>query len=60
LWFVLTGCAGQPLAPDPGEFRAACWWTRVRTGRADPALFDPHLNHMLGKFDHARTTGDGA
>jgi hypothetical protein len=24
------------------------------------AFFDPHLNHMLGKFDHARTTGDGA
>lgn len=60
LWFVLTGRTGQPMAPDHGEFRAARWWTRARIGRADPALFDPHLNRMLGKFDHARTTGDGA
>jgi hypothetical protein len=21
---------------------------------ADPALFDPHMNRMLGKFDRAR------
>jgi 8-oxo-dGTP diphosphatase len=56
LWFVLTGRTGQLLAPDPHEFRAACWWTRARIGRADPALFDPHLNRMLGKFDQLRTT----
>jgi hypothetical protein len=60
LWFVLTGRTGQPLAPDPREFRAARWWTRARIGRADPAFFDPHLNRMLAKFDYARTTGDGA
>jgi len=60
LWFVLTGRTGQPLAPDPREFPAARWWTRAGIGRADPALFEPHLNRMLGKFDHARTTGYGA
>jgi 8-oxo-dGTP diphosphatase len=59
LWFVLTGRTGQPLAPDPREFRAARWWTRAGIGCADPGLFEPHLNRMLGKFDHARTTGDG-
>jgi hypothetical protein len=43
------------MTPDPGEFRAARWWTRAQLGRADPALFDPHLTRMLGKFDRART-----
>jgi 8-oxo-dGTP pyrophosphatase MutT (NUDIX family) len=58
LWFVLTGCTGQPLAPDHREFRAARWWTRAQIGRADPALFEPHLCRMLGKFDHARSTAN--
>ena len=39
LWFVLTSRTSQSLAPDPHEFRAACWWTRARIRRADPALF---------------------
>lgn len=56
LWYVLAGSAGQPLAPDPGEFRAARWWTRAQIGLADPAVFDPHLSRMLGKFDRARTS----
>jgi 8-oxo-dGTP diphosphatase len=55
LWYVLAGGTGQPMTPDPGEFRAARWWTRAQLGRADPALFDPHLTRMLGKFDRART-----
>jgi 8-oxo-dGTP diphosphatase len=55
LWYVLTGGTGQPMTPDLGEFRAARWWTRAQLGRADPALFDPHLTRMLGKFDRART-----
>jgi 8-oxo-dGTP diphosphatase len=55
LWYVLTRSMSQPLTPDPGEFREARWWTRARIGRADPALFDPHMNRMLSKFDHART-----
>jgi len=54
LWYVLARGTGQPLTPDPGEFRAARWWTRAQLGRADPALFDPHLTRMLGKFDRAR------
>jgi 8-oxo-dGTP diphosphatase len=55
LWHVLTRGIGQPLAPDPGEFRAARWWTRAQIRRADPAIFDPHMTRMLGKFDRART-----
>jgi 8-oxo-dGTP pyrophosphatase MutT (NUDIX family) len=55
LWYVLAGGTGQAMTPDPGEFRAARWWTRAQLGRADPALFDPHLTRMLGKFDRART-----
>ncbi len=54
LWYVLAGSRGQPLAPDPGEFRAARWWTRAQIARADPAIFDPHLSRMLGKYDRAR------
>lgn len=42
------------LAPDPGEFHAARWWTRDQIERASPGLFDPRMNRMLDKFDHAR------
>jgi 8-oxo-dGTP diphosphatase len=52
LWYVLTRGMNRPLTPDPGEFREARWWTRAQIGRADPALFDPHMNRMLGKFDN--------
>lgn len=45
----------SPLGPDSREFRAARWWTRARIRRADPALFDPHLNRLLAMFDHAHT-----
>jgi 8-oxo-dGTP diphosphatase len=55
LWYVLARSTGQPLTPDPGEFREARWWTRAEIGRADPALFDPHLIRMLAKFDRARS-----
>jgi 8-oxo-dGTP diphosphatase len=51
LWFVLSAGMGQPLTPDPGEFRAARWWTRTQIEDATPALFDPHMNRMLSKFD---------
>jgi len=54
LWYVLAGSRGQPLVPDPGEFREARWWTRAQIARADPAIFDPHLSRMLGKYDRAR------
>lgn len=59
LWFVLSCAISKPLAPDAGEFREARWWTRAEIGHADPALFDPHMNRMLGKFDHARTASNG-
>ena len=39
------------LRPDPREFSSARWWTRPEIDRADPAIFDPHLNRMLAKFD---------
>jgi 8-oxo-dGTP diphosphatase len=55
LWFVLSCGIGQPLAPDPREFRDARWWTRDQIERTSPGLFDPHMNRMLGKFDHAHT-----
>jgi len=60
LWFVLSCGMGQPLMPDPGEFREARWWTRDDIRQSDPALFDPHLNRMLIKFDRARAAGDGS
>jgi len=53
LWFVLSGRVGEPLTPDPGEFRAARWWTRGDIERAGPSVFDPHMTRMLGKFDRA-------
>jgi 8-oxo-dGTP diphosphatase len=58
LWFVLSRGMRQPLKPDAGEFREARWWTRAQIERADPGLFDPHMNRMLGKFDQARAVGD--
>lgn len=54
LWYVLSHGVSQPLTPDPVEFRAARWWTRAQIRRAGPALFDPHLDRMLAKFDRAR------
>jgi 8-oxo-dGTP diphosphatase len=60
LWFVLSCGRQHPLTPDPGEFREARWWTRDQIERASPALFDPHMSRMLGKFDHARPGGNGA
>ena len=59
LWFVLSHCQGQPLAPDPGEFRQARWWTRDDIRRSESAMFDPHMARMLAKFDRARRAGDG-
>ena len=53
LWFVLSGRVSEPLAPDPGEFRAARWWTRGEIERAGPELFDPHMARVLGKLDRA-------
>lgn len=50
LWFVLSCRVSEPLTPDPGEFRAARWWTRGQIGRAGPGLFDPHMTRMLGKL----------
>jgi 8-oxo-dGTP diphosphatase len=60
LWFVLSRRMSQPLTPDPGEFREARWWTRTQIGQAAPALFDPHMNRMLGKFDRAMCQPSGA
>jgi 8-oxo-dGTP pyrophosphatase MutT (NUDIX family) len=51
LWFVLSCGVSDPLTPDPGEFRAARWWTRGEVERAGPELFDPHMTRMLGKLD---------
>jgi 8-oxo-dGTP diphosphatase len=59
LWFVLSHGMGQPLTPDPGEFREARWWTRDDIRGSDPALFDPHMSRMLAKFDRIRLAGDG-
>jgi 8-oxo-dGTP diphosphatase len=60
LWFVLSCDMQQPLSPDPGEFRDARWWARDQIEHASPALFDPHMNRMLRKFDRVRTTCDRA
>jgi 8-oxo-dGTP diphosphatase len=60
LWFVLSCGMKQPLTPDPGEFRAALWWTREQIERASPERFDPHMRRMLRKFDSARTSVNGA
>jgi 8-oxo-dGTP pyrophosphatase MutT (NUDIX family) len=60
LWFVLSYGMQHPLTPDPGEFREARWWTRDQIERASPALFDPHLSRMLGKFGHAHPADNGA
>jgi 8-oxo-dGTP diphosphatase len=57
LWFVLSSGTNQPLKPDLREFREVRWWTRDDIGHADPALFDPHLNRMLAKFDRCRAAG---
>jgi 8-oxo-dGTP diphosphatase len=54
LWFVLSSGANQPLVPDLREFRDVRWWSRDDIGQADPALFEPHLNRMLAKFDRYR------
>jgi 8-oxo-dGTP pyrophosphatase MutT (NUDIX family) len=51
LWFVLSCGRDQSLVPDRSEFREVRWWTRADIAQADPALFDPHLNRMLAKFD---------
>ena len=55
----LWGDSPERRQPDPGEFREARWWARAEIGHADPALFDPHMNRMLAKFDHARTASNG-
>lgn len=60
LWFVLSHSTSEPLTPDPGEFHEARWWTRAQIADADPAIFDPHLNRMLRKFDRARMKGTPA
>jgi 8-oxo-dGTP pyrophosphatase MutT (NUDIX family) len=54
LWFVLSCGIDQPLTPDPREFQEVRWWCREDIRQADPALFDPHLNRMLAKFDSAK------
>jgi 8-oxo-dGTP diphosphatase len=59
LWFVLSSGANEPLKPDLREFRQVRWWSREDIGQADPALFDPHLNRMLAKFDSNRAAGAG-
>jgi 8-oxo-dGTP pyrophosphatase MutT (NUDIX family) len=59
LWFVLSSGANEPLKPDLREFREVRWWSRENIGQADPALFDPHLNRMLAKFDRYRAVGAG-
>lgn len=59
LWFVLSSGAHQPLIPDLREFREVRWWSREDIGQADPALFDPHLNRMLAKFDRYRAVRVG-
>jgi 8-oxo-dGTP diphosphatase len=41
LWFVLSGGMRQPLAPDPGEFHEARWWTRDQIERASPGSSTP-------------------
>lgn len=42
LWYVLSYGTGEPLTPDPGEFREARWWTRAQIkpefSRADAVL----------------------
>jgi 8-oxo-dGTP pyrophosphatase MutT (NUDIX family) len=48
------------LSPDRGEFRDARWWARDQIEHASPALFDPHVNRTLRKFDRVRTTCDRA
>jgi 8-oxo-dGTP diphosphatase len=59
LWFVLSSGASQSLQPGLREFREVRWWSRDDIGQADPALFDPHLNRMLAKFDRYRAAGTG-
>jgi 8-oxo-dGTP diphosphatase len=59
LWFVLSSGANEPLKPDLREFREVRWWSRDDIAQADPALFDPHLNRMLAKFDRYRAVGTG-
>jgi 8-oxo-dGTP diphosphatase len=59
LWFVLDARRGLPLAPDPREFRAARWWSRVDLAAADPAMFDPNLGRMIAKLDSLLIFGSG-
>ncbi|WP_088976788.1 NUDIX hydrolase [Micromonospora coxensis] len=50
LWYLIEGRRGQPLTPDPGEFRAARWWTPTEVAAADPGTLDPHLPRALAKL----------
>ena len=59
LWFVLDARRGLALAPDPREFRAARWWSRVDLAAADPAMFDPNLGRMIAKLDSLLIFGSG-
>ncbi|MGR6316467.1 NUDIX domain-containing protein [Micromonospora soli] len=50
LWYVLSGSRDQQLAPDPGEFRGARWWTPREVADAGPGTVEPHLLRMLAKL----------
>ncbi|SCG47207.1 NUDIX hydrolase [Micromonospora halophytica] len=50
LWYLIDGRRGQPLTPDPGEFRAARWWTPAEVAAAGPGTLDPHLPRALAKL----------
>jgi 8-oxo-dGTP diphosphatase len=50
LWYVCRADAGEPIDPDPGEFRATRWWSLAELPTADPAGFDPHLPRFVAKL----------
>lgn len=46
LWFVLDGCVGMPIVPDPREFAEMRWWSRQQVVDLRDR-FDPHQLRMF-------------
>jgi len=57
LWFVLAADRGEPMRPDPGEFRGVSWFGLDEPIEWDAGTFDPQMHRFVAKLT---TAVDGA
>jgi 8-oxo-dGTP pyrophosphatase MutT (NUDIX family) len=50
LWYPVVGSRTMKLAPDPGEFVAARWWSFEEIASGPAEVFDPHLPRFVTKL----------